>query len=131
MNEPAVHTQNSVKRERPQNKHLKPFKSRAELGGQLDPRINKGGRPKIAREETAAWLEKRDKTGKTNARKMVEALGAIAIAGGRDSVSAFREIRQIVEQNTSETKNGAATIGTFDLELLRLMQNVEIENEDR
>lgn len=98
----AVHTQNSVKRERPQNKHLKPFKSRAELGGQLDPRINKGGRPKIAREETAAWLQECDENGKTNARKMVEALGSIAIGGGPDSVSAFREIRRTVEQNQSK-----------------------------
>jgi hypothetical protein len=38
-------TQNSV--ERPQNRHLKPFKSRGELGGKLDPRIDAGGRPKI------------------------------------------------------------------------------------
>jgi len=63
--EPAAHTQNSVERERPQNKHLKPFKSRAELGGQLDPRINKGGRPKIMREQTAAYLEEKDKRGVT------------------------------------------------------------------
>jgi hypothetical protein len=38
------HTLNSVGR--PQNRHLKPFKSRAELNGQLDPRINVRGRPK-------------------------------------------------------------------------------------
>ena len=63
---------------------------------------NKGGRPKIAREETAAWLEERDENGKTNARKIVEALGNIAIGGGPNSVSAFREIRQTVEQNQSD-----------------------------
>jgi hypothetical protein len=35
-----------MKHPRPQNRHLKPFKSRRELGGELDPRINVGGRPK-------------------------------------------------------------------------------------
>ena len=80
--QPVGHTQNSVKRQRPQNKHLKPFKSRAELGGELDTRINVGGRPKILRQETAKWLAERDKIGKTNARKIVESVGTIAIGGG-------------------------------------------------
>jgi hypothetical protein len=68
---------------------------------------NRGGRPRIVKEETAKWLEEGDKSGKTNARKMVEAMGKIAIAGGRGSVAAFREIRQTVEQNENEVKGGA------------------------
>jgi hypothetical protein len=50
------HTQNCV--ERPQNRHLKPFKRRAELSGQLDPRIKLAGRPKLFTEALAAKKHK-------------------------------------------------------------------------
>ena len=105
--QPVGHTQNSVKRERPQNKQLKPFKSRAELGGELDPRINVGGRPKILREETAKWLAERDKTGKTNARKIVESVGAVAIGGGGQSVAAFKALREIADEERDKPRQGA------------------------
>ena len=45
------HTQNSV--ERPQNRHLKPFKSRAELNGQLDPRAVPARRLPVSRRRSA------------------------------------------------------------------------------
>jgi hypothetical protein len=91
----SVHTQNSV--ERPQNRHLKHFKSRAELGGQLDPRINIGGRPKILLEESAKFLEKRDKNGVTNARKLIEQLHRIVMSKSKDAVAAFNALRQAAE----------------------------------
>jgi hypothetical protein len=92
----ATHTQNSVVR--PQNRHLKPFKSRAELNGKLDPRINVGGRPKILYEETAKWLCETDKTGKTNARKLIESMGEAAMRSmSPHSVAAFKAIKDTVE----------------------------------
>jgi hypothetical protein len=86
-----AHTQNSVKR--PQNRHLKPFKSRAELNGQLDSRINIGGRPKILFEESAKFLEKRDKNGVTNAQKQIEHLHEVVMSNDRDRVAAFNALR--------------------------------------
>jgi len=90
-------TGNSVKTDRLQNRHLKPFKSRAENGGVVDPRINMSGRPKILREESARYLVEKDKNGITNARKMIESMGQKVLSGGKDSVTAFRELRQTAE----------------------------------
>ena len=110
-----AHTQNSV--ERPQNRHLKPFKSRAELGGQLDPGINKGGRPKVIREETAAWLEEKDENGVTNARQIIESLGKAAKMSDKGHcVGAFKEIREMVEPTEIE---GSTTLRNIDRELFR------------
>jgi hypothetical protein len=106
----VAHTQKSV--ERPQNRHLKPFKSRAENGGRLDPRINKGGRPKILREESARYLAEKDENGVTNARKMIESLGVKALSARKDAVSAFRELRQTAEpeEEADDAINGPMTI---------------------
>jgi hypothetical protein len=120
----VAHTLNSVECQRPQNKYLKPFKSRAELGGQLDPRINKGGRPKIVKEETAKWLEETDAKGVTNARKMVEAMGALAQKQLRHSVSAFREIRQIVESVEGDAKVTNLSAGGLNESVLRMVQRL-------
>ena len=70
-------TQNSESGKQKRLANLKPFKSRKDNGGELDPRINKGGRPKLVYEETAKYLSKKVK-GKTNARRMVEAMGELA-----------------------------------------------------
>ena len=123
---PSAHTQNSVKCERPQNKHLKPFKSRAALGGELDPRINVGGRPKILREETAKWLAERDKTGRMNARKIVESVGAIAIGGGGQSVAAFKALREIADDDQDQ-KTRPFDDGSLNVDILRLLQTIEVE----
>ena len=124
--DPPRHSQNSVKRERPQNKNLKPFKSRAELGGELDPRINVGGRPKILREETAKWLAERDKTGKTNARKIVESVGTIAIGGGGQSVAAFKALREIANDDQDQ-KTRPFYLESLNVDILRLLQTIEVE----
>jgi hypothetical protein len=97
--ERIVHTQNSVERNRPQNKYLKPFKSRAELGGQLDPRINKGGRPKGMSKAYTRWLAEVDPaTGESNADKLAKAQIARA-CNPKDpgSTAAAREIRKATE----------------------------------
>jgi hypothetical protein len=94
-----------------------------ELGGQLDPRINKGGRPKIMREQTAAYLEEKDKRGVTNARKMVEAMGELAQKQLPHSVSAFREIRQIVESADNEEKS-SVNVGSLNPEVLAMLDRL-------
>lgn len=105
LKRPHSHTHNSV--ERPQNRHLKPFKSRRELNGQLDPRINIGGRPKSIREETAAWLEETDRHGVTNARKVVESVGKLACSGRPGSVAAFKVLHEMVQPTTLEAEQDA------------------------
>lgn len=116
-----LHTQNSAKRDRPQNKYLKPFKSRAELGGALDPRINKGGRPKLLREETAKWMEEMDETGKTNARKAVESVGVVAQSASRNSAAAFKTLHDMLGED-QEAGKGSINIGNLNPAILAAMQ---------
>jgi hypothetical protein len=119
------HTQNSV--ERPQNRHLKPFKSRAALNGQIDPRINIGGRPKVLTESLAKELRKKVKVcvgkgedgkqiveEKLRAECVVEALVDSACTMKPHSVTAFRTIREIIEPSELEQR------GSSDRELTRL-----------
>ena len=90
MNQPAPpFTQICESGKRKRLANLKPFKSRKDNGGELDPRINKGGRPKIVYEETAKYLSKKV-NGKTNARSMVEAMGELVQKQLPHSVPAFR-----------------------------------------
>lgn len=123
------HTQNSV--ERPQNRHLKPFKSRAELGGQLDHRINVGGRPKVLRESLAKELRKKVKVcvgkgedGKEiveerlRAECVVEALVDNACTMKPHSIAAFRTICEIVEPTEEEER------GSSDREFTRLFVEI-------
>jgi hypothetical protein len=107
------HAQNCV--ERPQNQHLKPFKSRADLGGQIDPRINVGGRPKVLTESLAKELRKKVKVcvgkgedgeeiveEKLRAECVVKALVDNACTMRPHSVAAFRAIYEIVEPTEEE-----------------------------
>lgn len=70
------------------------FKSRAELGGALDPRINVGGRPKLLGESYAAWLAKTNPDGTSRAEAVALAMGMEAIKG---NVRAAREMREATE----------------------------------
>jgi hypothetical protein len=127
------HTQNSV--ERPQNRHLKPFKSRAALNGQIDPRINIGGRPKVLRESLAKELRKKVKVcvgkgqdgkeiveEKLRAECVVEALVDIACTKLPHSVGAFRTIYEIVEPTEEER-------GSSDRDLTRLVVMALLEKQ--
>jgi hypothetical protein len=120
----APHAQNSVV-ERPQNRHLKPFKSRAENNGQLDPRINVGGRPKILFEESAAYLREIDPdTGKTNARVMIETTAKLAKRinpmAPACTYGALKTLRDIAEP-TEEATGQAITDKAFIRELCELL----------
>jgi hypothetical protein len=100
-----------VKPDRPQNKYIKPFqfKSREQNGGQIDPRINIGGRPKFFTETLAKELRKRVKVQmktadgrlvtvrRTRAELIAEALIDSACTMKPHSVAAFRTIWDIVE----------------------------------
>jgi hypothetical protein len=108
----AIHAHNNV--DRPQNKHLKPFRSRAELGGKLDPRINVRGRPKIIFEETAQWLQQKDDRGITNARTMVASIGKLACSGNSQSVAAFKAISETIQSAQEQP-------GVADHELARIV----------
>ncbi len=99
------------------------FKTKEELGGQLDPRINKGGRPKILKEESAQYLGEKDKSGKTNARVMIEAMGELAKKQLPHSVGAFKEIRQTAEPN-EEDKGNTFNIGEVNLGVLAMVQRL-------
>jgi hypothetical protein len=111
------HTQNSV--ERPQNRHLRPFKSRSELNGQLDPRINLRGRPKFFAETLAKELRKKVKVQietddgqkatikKTRAELIAQALIDSACTMKPHSVAAFRTIREIVEPIEGEERRSS------------------------
>jgi hypothetical protein len=128
------HTQNSSV-ERPQNRHLKPFKSRAELNGQLDPRINPGGRPKIIGQTlTQRLLEEIEsdipdpkdlkKTITVKCRRLdlvVESLINNAMTYQPHSVSAFRTIREIVEPTQEEEQ------GAVDKDFTRLIAQLIME----
>ena len=70
------------------------FKSRAELGGALDPRINVGGRPRLLGEAYAEWLKKPNPDGSSRAETVALAMGTEAIKG---NVRAAREMREATE----------------------------------
>jgi len=77
--------------------NLQPFKSRAENGGEIDPRINQGGRPKLLGESYKDWLAKineNDPAQRTNAELGAMAIGLEMLKG---DVSAAREIRAATE----------------------------------
>lgn len=95
--------QNSAKlKGKPRGKPFEPdnpykFKSKAELGGVLDPKINAGGRPKLLGESYRAMLaqvDEKDPQQRTNAERIAETLGKKARNG---DVSAAREIRSATE----------------------------------
>lgn len=91
------------------------------------PSANPKGRPKIIREESSAWLNEADATGKTNARKMVETLGGLASSKNPLSVAAFKEMRQTVEPVPTDGEGGGnLNVGTMNVQLLALMQKVEV-----
>jgi len=128
------HAHNSV--ERPQNRHLKPFKSRAELGGQLDPRINIGGRPKVLTESLAKELRKKVKVcvgkGEDGKEIVEEKLRAECVAKTLvdnactklpHSVAAFRTIYEIVEPTEEEER------GSSDREFTRLVAQLLMERK--
>jgi hypothetical protein len=128
------HTQNSV--ERPQNRHLKPFKSRAELNGQIDPRINIGGRPKVLTESLAKELRKKVKVcvgkgqdgkeiveEKLRAECVVEALVDNACTKMPHSVGAFRAIYDIIEPSNENER------GSSDRELTRIVVMALLEKK--
>jgi hypothetical protein len=132
--EMQFHAHNSV--ERPQNRHLRPFKSRAELGGQIDPRINIGGRPKVLTESLAKELRKKVKVcvskgedgkeiveEKLRAECVVEALVDNACTKLPHSVSAFRAIYEIVEPSKEEER------GTSDRDLTRMVVQALMERK--
>jgi len=128
------HTQNCV--ERPQNRHLKPFKSRGELGGQLDPRINIGGRPKVLTESLAKELRKKvtvcvgkGEDGKEiveeklRAECVVKALVDNACTMKPHSVAAFRAICELAEPTEEEER------GPVDRDFTRLVAQLLLERK--
>ena len=95
--------QNSVKRKaKPRGKpfaagNVHAFKSREENGGQVDPRINAGGRPKLLGESYKAMLARVNETDpqkRTNAELIANAALVAALGG---DVGAMREIRSATE----------------------------------
>ena len=61
---------------------------------------------------------------------MVEAIGNKAIAGGRDSVAPFRELRQTVESAEAENKRGTLDVGQINLDLLKFISEVKVERSE-
>jgi hypothetical protein len=84
---------------------------------------NPGGRPRILTEKMKAYLEQKDENGITNAEKVVEAMGALAQKQLPHSVSAFREIRQIVESADNEEKS-SVNVGSLNLEVLAMLDRL-------
>ncbi len=121
-------TQNSESGKQKRLANLKPFKSRKDNGGELDPRINKGGRPKLVYEETAKYLSKKVK-GKTNARRMVEAMGELAQKQLPHSVAAFRAIAQIVEV-AAEQESSKTDAPTLSLSVIRMLREAAGRTDD-
>lgn len=113
------HAHNSVKR--PQNRHLKPFKSRHELNGRLDPRINTGGRPIFFAQTLAKELRRKVKieiessngqkltVKKTRAEVMAQKLVDIACSTKPHSVGAARLIYDLVEPADKDDQNSIDT----------------------
>jgi hypothetical protein len=62
----------------------------------------------------------RDKTPKTNARKIVGAIGQLALTPGSQAVAAFREIRKTVEAVQNEQAMGQFNAASLDRQLLAL-----------
>lgn len=124
--------QNSAKRGK-KNPRGKPFtsdnpykfQSRAENGGQIDPRINAGGRPKLLGESYKAMLARvneSDPLGRTNAELIAEALKVSAMQG---DVSAAREIRAATEGERIRTWRDEV----IDLLKARAVTPQEVEQE--
>ena len=113
------HTHSSV--ERPQNRHLKPFKSRSELNGRLDPRINTGGRPKFFAETLAKELRKKVKVEiesedgqkrtvkRTRVEVMAERLVDTACSTKPHSIAAARLICDLVEPADKDDQDSIDT----------------------
>lgn len=104
QNAPPVSAQNSAKRAK-KNPRGKPFtsenpykfQSKAENGGEIDPRINVGGRPKGMSDAYKEWLslvQESDPQKRTNAQLGAVAIGLEMLKG---DVSAAREIRAATE----------------------------------
>lgn len=85
--------------------------------------VNKGGRPRILTEKMKAHLEQEDEHGVTNAEKIVEAMVALAQKQLPHSVSAFREIRQIVESADNEEKS-SVNVGSLNVEVLAMLDQL-------
>jgi hypothetical protein len=131
--EMQFHAHNNV--ERPQNRHLKPFKSRTELNGLLDPRINVRGRPKFFAETLAKELRRKVKVqietdgGRkltvrmTRAELIARAQVDNACTMKPHSVAAFRTIYEIVEPTEEEER------GSSDREFTRLIAQLFMERK--
>jgi hypothetical protein len=129
--EMQFHAHNCV--ERPQNRHLKPFKSRAELNGRLDPRINLRGRPKIIREAYEKVLQEKTRVkvkGEDGQVKeivvpryeaMARAQVDVACSMKPHSVAAFRAICELVEPKTEEER------GSVDKDFVRVISQLIME----
>lgn len=133
----TFHALNCVKPERPQNKYIKrsQFKSREQNGGQIDPRINTGGRPKFFAEALAKELRKKVKVQietedgrsltvrKTRAELIAQALVDSACTMKPHSVAAFRTICEIVEPTAEEVR------GSTDREFTRAVLTMLMERK--
>jgi hypothetical protein len=92
-------------------------------------RGNAGGRPKILEEESAKFLEKRDRNGKTNAQKHVENLHKIALSKNKDRVAAYNALK-----NTAQPPGRAGDttdVGMVDNDLVKLVLGLISERWDK
>ena len=98
------------------------FKSKEELGGALDPKINVGGRPKLLSGAYKEWLAEEDARGLTNAKRVAVSQGNRAANGFTD---AAREIRSATEGENINLNDKA-----YEDYLARLKRFVEPDPAD-
>ncbi len=102
------------------------FKSKAELGGKLDPHINAGGRPKWAGVYYEYLKEIDPDTGLDNQRTIAKNMIKKAKSDCRDSVNAAKEIRAATDGD-DETAGKKVFIGNVNLAMIQRLVNGESE----
>jgi len=88
-------------------------------------RGNAGGRPKILKEECAAWLCEKGPSGKTNARELIESMGTAAMQPRLPhSVRAARFLYEVSEPTEAEERGS----GAVDREFSRMVAEIMFGN---
>jgi len=92
-----------------------------------DWRGNAGGRSKILREESAAYLNEKDKGGKTNARRLIESMATKALSSRKDAVSAFKALRETIDPKGSNDE--ADKDGPVDWDLVKHLMELMVRRK--